>query len=64
MDTRILAHPRAPTAKTKTARCAGCRLEYPRKEMVAVQEGHHDNLVFFGGEKVCKPCARRNGVSY
>jgi len=32
--------------------------------MVAVQEGHHDNLVFFGGEKVCKPCARRNGVSY
>jgi hypothetical protein len=24
----------------------------------------HDNRVYFDGDKVCRPCARRNGVSY
>jgi hypothetical protein len=64
VDERILAHPRTPTEKPKTARCAGCHLDYPRRGMVIVQEGRHDSLVFFDGEKLCKPCARRNGVSY
>jgi hypothetical protein len=32
--------------------------------MVTVEEGRYDNLTFFDGDKLCKPCARRNGVSY
>jgi hypothetical protein len=44
--------------------CAGCRFRYPRKETVLLEEGNHDNLVFFHGERVCKPCARKSGVSY
>jgi hypothetical protein len=32
--------------------------------MVTVPEGRHDVLVFFDGDKLCNPCARRNGVSY
>lgn len=26
--------------------------------------GCHDGMHFFDGDKLCKPCARRNGVSY
>ena len=44
--------------------CAGCGGEYPRREMVELHPEMHDNIVFFDGDKVCKPCARRNGVSY
>ena len=64
MDERILAHPRTPTVELKTARCAGCRLEYPRREMVYLHEETHDNLTYFHGERVCRLCARRSGVSY
>ena len=31
---------------------------------MTVQEGCHDGMHFFDGDKVCRPCARRNGVSY
>jgi hypothetical protein len=52
--------------KTATAelRCAGCRRRFPRRELVEVHEGRHDGLHFFDGDKVCRSCARRNGVSY
>jgi hypothetical protein len=64
VDERILAHPRIPTEKPKTAVCAGCRGEYPRRELVTVHEGHHDGLVYFHGAKLCRPHARRNGVEF
>ena len=53
-----------PLEKQKLAVCSGCRVEYPRQEMVYLHEGHHDNLHFFNGGLVCRPCARRNGVAY
>ena len=47
-----------------TAKCVGCRQRFPRRDVVTVQEGRHDGLHFFDGDKVCRPCARRCGVSY
>jgi len=32
--------------------------------MVYLHEETHDNLTFFNGERICKPCARRYGVSH
>jgi hypothetical protein len=66
VDTRSIRTPstEVPQEKPKTARCAGCGGEYPRKEMVYLHEENHDNLTYFHGERACKPCARRNGVSY
>jgi hypothetical protein len=63
VDTKSLVHPHIPPETPKTAKCAGCRGEYPRREMVTVHEGRHDGLYFFDGDNVCHPCARRNGVS-
>src|SRR5215211_3322255 len=39
--------------------CSGCGGEYPRREMVYLHVGHHVNLVFFHGDRVCRPCAMR-----
>ena len=64
MDERILAHPRTPTEKPKMAVCSGCGGKYPRKELIALHEDNHDNLTYFQGERVCRPCVRRSGVSY
>lgn len=67
MDTRSIRTPtpEVPSPeKPKVARCASCGGEYPKRESVLLHEGNHDNLHFFHGERVCKPCARRNGVSY
>jgi hypothetical protein len=64
VDERILAHPRTPTEKHRTTRCAGCGGEGTRREMVHLHEENHDNLTFFHGELVCKPCARRKGVEF
>jgi hypothetical protein len=50
--------------KPQTAKCVGCRQRFPRRELITVQDGRHDGLVFFDGAKLCRPCARRNGVSY
>jgi hypothetical protein len=51
-------------AAAGTTRCVGCRERFPRRKLVTVREGRHDGLVFFDGDKVCRPCARRNRVSY
>jgi hypothetical protein len=50
--------------KPKLAVCAGCGERFPRRELVTVHEGQHDGLVFFDGDKVCRPCAQRNGVEF
>ena len=42
----------------------GCRQRFSRREIIVVHEGMHDNLVYFHGDKVCKPCARRNGIAF
>jgi len=47
----------APPAE-KTTPCAGHRSEYPPRELIEVRPDRHDNLVFFAGRCVCKPCAR------
>jgi hypothetical protein len=59
------AHP-SRTDKPKTAElsCVGCRQSLPRRELVVGDDDRHDNLAFFDGDKLCRPCARRNGVSY
>jgi hypothetical protein len=44
--------------------CAGCRQEFPKAQLITVHEGRHDNLHFFSGDRVCRPCARANGVAY
>ena len=51
-------------AAAGTARCVGCPERFPRRKLVTVREGRHDDLVFFDGDKVCRPCARRNGVEF
>jgi hypothetical protein len=58
---------RTPTIRPereKVAVCSGCGGKYPRKELIYLHEDNHDGLVFFNGGRVCKPCARRNGVDY
>jgi hypothetical protein len=51
-----------PPENPNLAVCSGCRGEYPEKDLTTVHEGHHDNLVFFHGDRICRPCARVNGV--
>ncbi len=48
----------------KLAVCSGCRGEYPKKDLITVHEGRHDNLHFFNGDRICKSCARANGVEF
>jgi len=66
VDERILAHPRTRLRpeKPKMAACSGCGGKYPHGELIELHEETHDNLTFFHGERVCRPCARRSGVSY
>jgi hypothetical protein len=53
------------TAKEEpAAKCTGCRQRFSRREIVVVHEGMHDNLVYFHVDKLCRRCARRNGVSF
>jgi len=56
------AHPSRTEKTSAQATCAGCRAEYPRRVLVEVLPERHDSLVFFDGDKVCRSCARRNGV--
>jgi len=44
--------------------CSGCRVEYREKQLITVHEGHHDNLTFFDGDRVCRKCARVGGVEF
>jgi hypothetical protein len=44
--------------------CAGCRREFRKKGLITVHEENHDNLTFFNGDRICKSCARANGVEF
>jgi hypothetical protein len=46
------------------ATCAGCSRRLPKQELITVHEGRHDNLRFFNGDLICRPCARANGVEF
>jgi hypothetical protein len=45
-----------------SAKCAGCRETFPRREQVTVHPERHDGLHYFDGDKICKSCARRSAV--
>ncbi len=52
----------ATYVKAKTATCDGCRQRTPRRDLVELHEGNHDNLTYFHGDRVCQECADRAGV--
>jgi hypothetical protein len=60
----IRENPPKVTAREATERCAGCGHSFRKQELITAHEGHHDNLHFFNGERICRPCARRNGVEF
>jgi hypothetical protein len=47
-----------------TLECAGCGDSYCKQDLITVHEGRHDNLHFFNGDLICRPCARANGVEF
>ena len=49
----------ATVARAKTGRCDGCGGRFPRRDMYEVGD---DNLTFFEGDELCRPCAGRHGV--
>ena len=49
----------ATIARSKTRRCAGCGGRFRGRDMVEVGD---DNLTFFEGDPLCRPCAGRHGV--
>ncbi len=46
--------------KAKTGTCAGCGDRHRHRDMLEVGEDHE---VFFEGDSLCRPCARRHGVA-
>jgi hypothetical protein len=50
------------TVEKPLAKCAGCCETFPLRDLITLHEGHHDGLVFFDGNEICRPCARRSGV--
>jgi hypothetical protein len=66
VDERILAQPRTRLRpeKPKLADCSSCDGKYPHRELIELHEDNHDNLTFFNGERLCKPCACRDGIAY
>ena len=43
----------------KSAACDGCGGRFPRRDLFEVGD---DNLMFFEGDELCRPCAGRYGV--
>jgi hypothetical protein len=64
VDTISIREKTPEVTPPKRIRCASCRQEFPKQDLITVYEGRHDNLHFFHGDLICKPCARRNGVAY
>ncbi len=52
----------ATVARAKSGGCAGCGKRFPRRELLELVEGEHDNLTFFDGDLLCGGCARAHGV--
>ena len=46
--------------RAKTGTCAGCGERCRHRDMIEVPEGHE---VFYEGDELCRPCARRAGVA-
>ncbi len=60
----IRENPPKVTKREATEKCAACRERFPKRDLITVHEGRHDNLHFFHGDLICRPCARANGVAY
>lgn len=59
----VCKHATAATiASSKTAACSGCGARRRRRELVEVQDGGHDGMMFRDGDRICRPCADRSGV--
>jgi hypothetical protein len=56
--------PEVPAREATQEECAGCRREFSEKDLITVHEGRHHNLHFFAGGRICKSCARANGVEF
>jgi len=55
--------PQVPIGEA-TDKHAGCGDSFRKQDLITVHEGRHDNLTFFNGESICKPCARAGGVEF
>jgi hypothetical protein len=65
VDTTIVREKSPDVLLSEVARkCAECRESFPKAELITVHEGRHDNLHFFNGDRICKSCARANGVEF
>lgn len=53
----------AEISRAKSGECHGCGRRYPRRELVEVQEGGHDGMMFREGDRVCRRCCDRSGVA-
>ena len=45
--------------RAKVSRCDGCGERFPRRDLFEVGD---DNLTFFEGDELCRPCAIHHGV--
>lgn len=57
-------HTAALIAHSKTTTCDGCGSRCPSCELVEVLPDFHDNIRYFDFDRICRPCADRDGVVY
>ena len=48
----------------RTTSCAGCRERFPRRELIELHPAMHDNLHYFHGERLRRPCAKHARVRF
>jgi hypothetical protein len=64
VDTTSIRETTPEVLLEKPLKCAGCGQSFLKEQHITVHEGRHDNLHFFHGDLVCRPCARANGVDF
>lgn len=64
MDTISIREATTEVPHESARKCAGCRREFRKENLITVHVGRHDNLHFFDGDLICRPCAQRNGVEF
>jgi hypothetical protein len=52
----------ASLAHAATATCSGCGIRCPRRGLIELFEGNHDDLTYFDGDLLCEGCAEGAGV--
>ncbi len=52
----------AEVARAKSGVCSGCGGRFPNRELVELEEGNHDDLTHFDGDRLCGECADGAGV--